>query len=170
MDDVERSLRMAHFVEEIAVYFEREGLPRMYGRILGHLLVCSPAHQSSGQLAEALTASKGAISQATRALLQAQLIQRRPMPGSRATYFEMRPGTMDQIMHGSIARIRHGREITERGLELIAGLPPHERERLEEFRDVFGFMEREYPLLLERWDVRRRAARASHPVAPKEKS
>lgn len=152
------------FVEEIASVFEREGLPRMYGRILGHLMVCSPPHQSSTELCDALSASKGAISQATRALLQAELIQRKPMPGSRATYFEMRPGTMDHLLHASIARIRSGRDVMERGLQLLADRPPADRRRVEELFEVYEFMLREYPLLLKRWDEDRRARHARNPL------
>ena len=135
----------------------------MYGRILGHLLMCSPPHQSSAELADALHASRGAISTATRALLQAELIQRKPIPGSRALYFEMRPGTMDNLMHAAVARVRQGREMADRGLALVEGRPAAERRRLEEFRNVFAFMEREYPLLLERWDRARATFAASNP-------
>ena len=31
------------YVEEVALYFEAQGLPRMIGRILGWLLICEPA-------------------------------------------------------------------------------------------------------------------------------
>lgn len=137
----------------------------MYGRILGHLITCSPPHQSSAELADALSASRGAISTATRALLQAELIQRKPVPGSRALYFEMRPGTMDHLMHAAIARVRQGREMADRGLALLTDRPTAERQRLQEFRDVFSFMEQEYPKLLERWDAVR-AARSGKTVPP----
>lgn len=164
MHSSDRVVHTQHFVEEVAIYFEREGMPRMLGRILGHLLVCSPPHQSSAELADALHASRGAISTATRSLLQAELIQRKPVPGSRSMYFEIRPGTMDALLHSATSRVRQGREMIDRGLRLIADQSPEERRRLEEFRDVFAFMEREYPKLIERWDAER-----AQSTSPKER-
>ena len=35
-----------HFVEDISLYFEQMGLPRMAGRVLGVLLICDPPAQS----------------------------------------------------------------------------------------------------------------------------
>ena len=156
MDDEEYAQRQGHFVEEVATLLEREGLPRMYGRVLGHLLVCQPPHQSSSELAEALNASRGAISTATRALVEAGLIQRKKQPGERSHYFEIRAETLQRLMHGSIARIRLGREVMDHGLDLLASRPEIPTDRVKAMRDIYRFMEREFPLLLERWDKRNR--------------
>ncbi len=145
-----------HFVEEIALALEREGLPRMTGRVLGHLLICAPQQQSSSDLADALQASRGAISQSTRALLAAGLIQRVPRPGSRKMYFEVTPDSLDRVMHASVARIQIMRELMDKGLALLEDRPAEQRERLQAFRDMFAFMEEQYPALLERWDQRRK--------------
>ena len=145
-----------HFVEEIALALEREGLPRMTGRVFGHLLICHPTHQSSADLAEALQASRGAISQSTRALLGAGLIQRAPRPGSRAMFFEVSPASFDRILHASVARIQIMRELSERGLSLLSDRPVEDRERLRAFRDMFAFMEEQFPALIEHWDQRRK--------------
>lgn len=44
----------AQFVEDLGLYFEAYGLTRMAGRMLGHLLVSAPGHQSADQLMNAL--------------------------------------------------------------------------------------------------------------------
>jgi uncharacterized protein YqfA (UPF0365 family) len=41
--------------------------------------------------------------------------------------------------------------MAERGLEAIADRPPESRARLEEFRDVFAFVEREVPAVVDRF-------------------
>ncbi|HUM37248.1 MAG TPA: MarR family transcriptional regulator, partial [Anaerolineae bacterium] len=57
-----------HFIEDISLYFEQMGIPRMAGRILGVLLISNPPEQSIMDLCETLQASKSAISTSTRLL------------------------------------------------------------------------------------------------------
>src|SRR5690606_19889820 len=80
------------FAEELGRFFEERGLPRMEGRVLGRLVVCSPAHQSADELAEALGASRGAISMAIRLLQRSEAVERLNVPGSRRHYYRLRPG------------------------------------------------------------------------------
>ena len=41
-----------HFIEDIALFFERMGIPRMAGRILGVLLIADPSAQSITDIGE----------------------------------------------------------------------------------------------------------------------
>jgi DNA-binding transcriptional regulator GbsR (MarR family) len=159
LEDNGEQIRLNHFVEEMALVFEGEGLPRMYGRVVGHLLVCDPPEQSSAQLADALNASRGAISQATRALQQIGLVSRVPRPGTRAMYFELHPDGLNQMLHGSVARLRIARELADRGLDLLKNRSEESRSRIRAFRDVYAFMEAEFPKLLERWDKLQKESR-----------
>ncbi|MFQ3629252.1 MAG: MarR family transcriptional regulator, partial [Cyanobacteriota bacterium] len=84
----EQPFEHTHFVEEVGLMFELIGLPRMAGRIFGWLLISQPPHQSSGELAEVLQASKGSISSMTRLLIQLGLIERLPLPGDRRDFFQ----------------------------------------------------------------------------------
>ena len=70
----------------------------MTGRVLGWLLVCDPPEQSAAQLAEALDASKGAISGATAALVRMRLVERLRIRGERADRFRMRPEAWDDAV------------------------------------------------------------------------
>ncbi|MFQ5996082.1 MAG: GbsR/MarR family transcriptional regulator [Dehalococcoidales bacterium] len=141
------------FVEEVGIVFEQTGLPRMAGRILGWLLISNPPHQSTDQLVEALMASKGSISTMTRLLIQIGLIERLSLPGVRHDYFRLRPDAWQHmIRRGLEDEIRMVRQLAERGLELLADKTPLTRKWLEEMRDVYTFLEREFPALLERWE------------------
>lgn len=151
--------RRSHFVESIATMMEQEGLPRMTGRVMGYLLICEPTHKSSAELADALNASRGAISTATRALLQTGLIHRRPVPGSRATYFEMQPEAMSQLIQGQAMRLGMMQQVIEQGLDLLTDRPPELRTRLQEFHDVLAFFQDEYPKLIARWDAKQKESR-----------
>lgn len=158
MDQTEHELRARHFVEEVGLLFESSGVQRMAGRVLGYLLICEPPHQSSAQLAEVLSASRGAISQATRSLLQMGLMERVPVPGDRSTYFALRSGVWTQLLQAEVARSALFRELMERGLRLVeqGGLPLDSPHRLRELRDLFAFMEQEFPALIARWEASRR--------------
>jgi len=145
------------FVEEVGIVFEQTGLPRMAGRILGWLLISDPPHQSTDQLVEALMASKGSISTMTRLLIQIGLIERLSLPGVRHDYFRLRPDAWHHmIRRGLVDEIRMVRQLAERGLELLADKTPLTRKWLEEMRDVYTFLEWEFPALLERWEEERK--------------
>lgn len=159
MNPAELALRERHFVEEVGLLFEAMGVQRMAGRVMGLLLICEPRHRSSAELAEALDASRGAISQATRSLLQMGLIEKVPVPGDRATFFRWREGAWAQHLHAEVARMALFRELMARGMQLLeeAGRPPESAGRLREVHDVFAFMEREFPAVIARWEASRRS-------------
>ena len=155
MDD-ERQAEKQHFVEEVGIVFEQTGLPRMAGRIFGWLLISDPPHQSTEQLAEALIASKGSISAMTRLLIQTGLIERLSLPGVRHGYFRLRTDVWRQmIRHGVEDEIKMFRQLAERGLQLPADKTPLTQHRLEEMRNMYAFLERAFPALLERWEQQR---------------
>jgi len=149
----ERQLEEKRFVEEVGMVFEQTGLPRMAGRILGWLIISDPPHQSTDQLTQALMASRGSISTMTRLLIQIGLIERLSLPGVRHDYFLLRSDASQRmIRRGLEDEIKMVRQFAERGLELLADKTTVTRTRLEDMRDVYAFLEREFPALLERWE------------------
>jgi DNA-binding transcriptional regulator GbsR (MarR family) len=80
------------YADEIGLYFEGYGLPRIPGRILGWLMACEPPHQSPEQLAEELDISRGSVSMAMRLLQPNKAVERIAVPGSRRTHWRLRPG------------------------------------------------------------------------------
>ena len=145
------------FVEEFGIVMEQTGLPRMAGRILGWLLISTPPHQSSEQLVNGLEASKGSISSMTRFLIQVSLIERMSLPGIRRDYFRIRPDAWhNMIRRGLEDEIKMVRQLAERALELLTDKPLLTRRWLEEMCNVYNFLEREFPTLLERWAQQRK--------------
>jgi DNA-binding transcriptional regulator GbsR (MarR family) len=71
------------YVEDFGILIGEFGLPRMVGRVLGALLVSDPPERAAKELAEALRASRGSISSATRTLVQLGLVERRTRTGER---------------------------------------------------------------------------------------
>ena len=139
-----------HFIEDISLYFEQMGLPRMAGRILGVLLISDPPEQSLTDLCEVLQASKSAISTSARLLDQMGLIERVPSPMPRQVYFRFRPGGWVAFMRMRLRLMASLHQIAERGLELLHDREPALQERLQEAHDMFSLIESSLPALLER--------------------
>ncbi|MBD1999011.1 MarR family transcriptional regulator [Leptolyngbya sp. FACHB-541] len=146
-----KRVELSHFVEEVGLRFEAVGLPRMAGRIFGWLLIANPPHQSMGDLVEVLQASKGSISTMTRLLIQISLIERVSFPGQRRDYFQIKPHAWSQLSQQRMTQITAFRKLAERGLNLLADQPLPLQQRLQEMRDMHAFLERELPLLDQRW-------------------
>ncbi len=151
MSTTSQDLRERQFIEEVGLWTESVGMPRMAGRVYGRLLICDPPEQSSAQLADYLGASKASISTTTRLLMQLGMAERVPVPGSRASYFAVRAESFGQLMEAEVVRTRIARELMERGLRSLADRPPAQRQRLQELHDLFSFFERELPALIDRW-------------------
>ncbi|WP_347239527.1 MarR family transcriptional regulator [Microcoleus sp. FACHB-68] len=152
MDEEQRQFEVKRFVEEVGLLFELAGLPRMAGRILGWLLISNPPHQSTGELAEVLQASKGSISTMTRLLIQARLVERMSLPGDRRDYFCIKLGAWSALIKQQVAQITAIRQLAEHGLQLVEGEDPQRRQRLQEMHDFHAFFERQFPMLIECWE------------------
>jgi DNA-binding transcriptional regulator GbsR (MarR family) len=141
----------SEFVEEMGQFLSSLGMTPMAGRMWGWLLICEPPEQTAAEIAEALHASRGAISGTARLLANAGMIRRTTRPGDRREYFSAPPETFETFLESAGRIYRQFREMAERGLEAIADRPPESRARLEEFRDVFAFVEREVPAVVDRF-------------------
>jgi DNA-binding transcriptional regulator GbsR (MarR family) len=126
------------------------GVPKMAGRVLGYLLVCDPAEQTAAQVAEALDASKGAISGATGWLVRTKLIERLHVRGERADRFRLRPEAWADQLRDE-ATMRETRTLLGQGLEALAGTPPTRPARLQELDAFYAWLERRMPTLWEEW-------------------
>jgi DNA-binding transcriptional regulator GbsR (MarR family) len=152
--------KVKNFVEEVGIAFEQTGLPRMSGRVFGWLLISEPPYQSSAELAEALMASKGSISTTTRLLIQIGLIERFVIPGERHDNFRISSSAFKYaIRRGLVDEITMFRRLAEYGLELMRDNRSSRRQLLEEMRNSYAFLEKEFPTLLERWEKERQKDR-----------
>jgi len=149
----------SQFVEEMGQFLASLGMTPMAGRMWGWLLICEPAEQTAGEIAEALHASRGAISGTARLLGNAGLVRRATKPGDRREYFSAPPEALDSMLASAASIYRQMRAIAERGLAAIADRPASERARLQEFRDVMAFVEQEVPAVVDRFLREREAGK-----------
>lgn len=144
------TIEETHFIEDIGLYFERLGLPRMAGRILGVLLISDPPAQSITEIGEKLNASKSSISIMSRLLLEVGLIEKVPSPLPRRDYFRFKTGGWMLYMQQWFELMSGLHKLTERGLELLKEKPDELKNRLLEAHDLFSYLEAHFPALLDR--------------------
>ena len=142
---------LSHFVEDAALHWEHHGLPRIAGRILGLLMVCEPPYRSASQLEHELGASRGSVHAMTRLLLTGGTIETTAVPGDRATYYRLAPNSFEEKFEKRLGALMSFQELANRGLELLRDAPPERSAHLRELLSMYSFMERELPLLFERW-------------------
>ena len=154
------------FVEEMGQFLANIGMTPMAGRMWGWLLICEPSEQTAGDIAEALQASRGAISGTARMLENAGLVRRTTRRGDRREYFSAPAAALESMLANAGALYRQLREIAERGLAATAERTPEARARLEEFRDVMAFVEQEIPRQISAFLKERAAAHGAGTVYP----
>ncbi len=139
------------FVEEVALFFDQAGMPRIAGRILGYLLVCDPPYRSATQLSEEMGASKGSVSTMVRMLRNTGLVEPAPVPGERATYLRIRDDGFEGVFGQQIRQVSAFGALASKGLGLLGDADPDRTRRLRTLGAIYGFYEVEMPRLLERW-------------------
>ncbi len=108
-------------------------------------------------LVEALHASKSSISSMTRLLIQVDLIEAVSVFGERKDYFRIRSDAWANQLKDRLEQAIAFRQLADEGLAVLAEASPQRRDRLQEMRRMYAFLEREIPALLERWEKERTA-------------
>ncbi|WP_440073521.1 GbsR/MarR family transcriptional regulator [Streptosporangium sp. OZ121] len=149
------------FVESAGLYFERLGLSRTSGRVVGCLLAATGEAADAPGLCERLGVAKSSMSVALRQLEQGGLVERYRPPRARRDHYRLAEDVFGRAFRAKMAEFTAFAELAGQGLDAV-GDHPAARARLELMRDMYGFMAREFPALLDRWDAER-AGRAHRP-------
>jgi predicted transcriptional regulator len=143
-------VRVALFVEHLAMLFESYGVPRMPARVLMVMMADDDAAMTAAELAQRLGVSPAAISGAVRYLVHIGLIEREPVPGSRRDRYRLpehawyEASATKTTFLGAIAGMAD-EGVTALGERTPAGA------RVAEMRDFFLFIQSEFDAMLERW-------------------
>lgn len=127
------------FIEHMGQLYERDGLPRIAGRIFGRLLLLEDA-LNLDQLAESLQVSKASVSTNARMLESAGMIERLTFPGDRRDYYRASEEVHERMLELRLERMRLTRELLQEGLETERGRNPLIHQRLETYCDFFDRM------------------------------
>ena len=88
---------MLKFIEDIALYYENFGIPRIAGRMFGLFLVTTEP-LSAEQVAEALAASLSSVSTNIRVIMANGWVEKITRPGDRTTYYRFSPTAWASVM------------------------------------------------------------------------
>ncbi|MBO0780115.1 MAG: winged helix-turn-helix transcriptional regulator [Ktedonobacteraceae bacterium] len=144
------------FVDRVGQFYSRQyNVPPVTGRLLGYLAVCEPMEQSIAGLAEALLASRSAITNAVNTLERYHLVRRERHAGSRVDLISIDTTGLENngfapALYAQQAALAH------EGLALLEDAPPARRQALEEIATFAEFLVERIPALLEEWQAKKR--------------
>src|SRR5918994_6731864 len=125
------------FVERWSRILAAEGLPPFSGRLWAWLLVCEPTEQTVEQIAEAIGASRGAISGAVRWLEPSGLIHRSRRAGDRRDYWSTTPDAMIRVIENRQRQMRPSLDTLEAAITGLADRPPGSLDRLRDVHALY---------------------------------
>ncbi len=141
------------FVEEVGLAAEADGLPRIAGRLFGHLLLSS-GPCSLDEIAEALGVSKGSASTDARLLLRHGWLRRAGVAGDRKDYYEMAPDFFAGIVAYRLARWEGLHDLVAAAIPDLDSEPAEVRDRLRYLDEVQAFFVGGMRQLLAEWNAR----------------
>jgi len=131
--------QLLEWVEQVAMYLARDGVPPIAGRILGWLMVCDPPEQSAAQISTAVGASRASLTMNLRLLTGMGFLTWRTRPGDRTMYYRMADDAWQAVVRRQIAGIASFLDITGRGLDLL-GPEADEAARIRQAHATFAWM------------------------------
>jgi DNA-binding transcriptional regulator GbsR (MarR family) len=137
-------------------YARRFAFPPMVGRLIGYLAVCEPPEQSIGDLADALLASRSAITNAVKSLETLRLVRRTRVAGERMDRVRLDP-TSPQAMGLDTTEYEEMRELVREGLDVVRDAPAERRALLVEWSEFADFVIEQIERMKQEWHERRAA-------------
>ena len=147
--------RRRQFIEDSGDVMDEHGLPRMAGRVIGALMICTPPYLSHEELAEQLQASKGSISMSTQLLVRLSFVERISLPGHRRHYYRLRENLWNELLSTRTEHILQHLKLVEDGLALLKDEPVEAKIRLIELKVFSDFVLEALPEMADRWERRR---------------
>jgi DNA-binding transcriptional regulator GbsR (MarR family) len=105
------------FIERSGLLWQRDGLPRIAGRIFALTLI-SPEPCSLDDIAAALGVCKASVSNDARLLEQLGFVERVSLPGDRRDYYQITHQSLRRSLEVRVQRIRQFQDLLESGLRL----------------------------------------------------
>jgi len=139
------------FADRAGRFYARQyGFPPVTGRLLGYLAVCDPAAQTIADLAEALRASRSAITGAVKELEGFRAVQRTRAAGDRVDRVSIDAAGLEPKGFDP-AEYQQQAALAREALGLLEGASPDRRAVLEEAAALSEFLARRLPEVLDEW-------------------
>jgi hypothetical protein len=144
------------FADRAGRFYARQyGFPPVTGRLLGYLTVCEPPDQTIAELAEALRASRSAITGSVKQLEGLRAVQRTRAAGDRVDRVSIDPAGLEPKGFDPSEYLQQAALIRE-ALTLLPNGEKARRAVLEEAADLNEFLARRLPELLQEWRTQQR--------------
>jgi hypothetical protein len=130
----------SNLVEEMGLVWTELGSPRMQGRVLGYLMLSNAPYVSSAELAEALHASTGSISTATKILVDEGFIKRVGIAGQRSFFFKAEDDVWGAFLATEARYLRRRQLFAERALQALGTGDDRPRTRFLNMRDYHKWL------------------------------
>jgi DNA-binding MarR family transcriptional regulator len=150
------------FADHMGRFFARRyAFPPMVGRLLGYLAICEPREQSIGELAEALLASRSAISGALKTLESIRYIRRTRTAGERMdrVWLDM---SSPQALGFDVTEYEEMGALAREGLKVVGEDAPAARRAVLAGMAAFAdFLVERLPRLRREWEAHLEELRAA---------
>lgn len=146
------------FADKLGRFFEKNGLPRMAGRVMGYLLTSAPAEQTFDEIVAAVAASRSSVSVATQLLVRLEFVERFGIPEDRRDRYRVRNNVWAVMLRQDISAAKELKELAEGALRSMKGAKGDGAVRLHVMRDFYTFLEESLVPLLAQWERRRAGA------------
>jgi DNA-binding transcriptional regulator GbsR (MarR family) len=140
---------MQRFIENIALYYENYGIPRIAGRMFGLLLLMTTP-LSAEQIAQLLDASLSSISTNVRALIANGWVEKVIFPGDRTTYYRFSPDAWANVMERRRQGIAPLKTMAEQ-MEMALPTDNPAREQLQQMAAWANLLMEHYEKLIALW-------------------
>jgi len=146
-------------------YATRFAFPPMVGRLIGYLAVCDPPEQTIAELADALLASRSAITGAAKTLETIHVIRRSRSAGERMDRIRIDLSS-PQAMGMDMTEYQEMGQLAREGLEVLKDAPAQRRAVLLEMSAFADFLVEQMARFEQDWKERRTALVAAGELPP----
>jgi len=107
-----------NYIEEAGLAFEKFGMTRMTGRVMGYLMICDKDAVSFDEIRDAIQASKGSISGTLKVLTQIGFAEPVSLPGDRKTYYRAGKASAGNLIKARLQLFDLFSGLLQKGLKL----------------------------------------------------
>lgn len=150
------SQKRLQYIERMGIFFEREGLPRMAGRVFALLLTDERETLSTANILELLHASRGSVSTMTRFLMHRGMIEKTGRPGERQDYFQIKADALNTMFSERLRIVHEFKSVIREGLD-YAKPGSASFLMIQELEGFYDWFERRLPDLWKEWEAERKS-------------
>jgi hypothetical protein len=152
------------FIEGMGVYFAQFDMPRIFGRLVG-LLMVSERPLAHEEIARTLGVARGSVSTNMRLALTLDLVERVAVRGDRRDFYRQTGDPWGRSIGAKVTATLPLRGMAARALEALPRNHLEARARMADLIDFCDFFEEERDGLVQRW--KERLAARGRPTDPK---